>query len=54
MNQHANNTSDIKVMFREHDHTVECVSWAPESANKSIAEAFEDVSCSMSEKTKQN
>lgn len=33
----------IKVMFREHDHTVECIAWAPNSAYKSISEAFEEV-----------
>lgn len=39
-----NNSSDIsKVMFREHDHTVECIAWAPNTAYKPISEAFEDV-----------
>lgn len=35
--------NDIKVMLREHDHTVECISWAPNTAYKSISEAFEEV-----------
>ena len=35
--------NDIKIMLREHDHTVECISWAPNTANKSISEAFEEV-----------
>lgn len=43
-NQHSNNSnSDVKVMFREHDHTVECIAWAPNSASKPISEAFEEV-----------
>ena len=42
-NQHSNSNSEIKVMFREHDHTVECIAWAPNSAYKPISEAFEEV-----------
>lgn len=38
-----NANSDVKVMFREHDHTVECIAWAPNSASKPISEAFEEV-----------
>ncbi|KAH9413680.1 lisH and WD40 domain-containing Lis-1 [Dermatophagoides pteronyssinus] len=47
-NQHMNSgggggsNNDIKIMLREHDHTVECISWAPNTANKSISEAFEE------------
>ncbi|KAI7688295.1 Lissencephaly-1 -like protein [Sarcoptes scabiei] len=42
-NQHTKNSSDIiKTMLREHDHTVECIAWAPNSANKPISEAFEE------------
>ncbi|KAL7022869.1 hypothetical protein ACKWTF_012414 [Chironomus riparius] len=33
------NSKESKVELREHDHTVECISWAPESAAASINEA---------------
>jgi hypothetical protein len=29
----------FKVELREHDHTVECIAWAPESASAAINEA---------------
>lgn len=41
-NQHSNSNGEIKLMFREHDHTVECIAWAPNSAYKPISEAFEE------------
>lgn len=30
---------NLKVELRDHDHTVECIAWAPESASSSINEA---------------
>ena len=32
-------TGEVKADFREHDHVVECVSWAPHSAYPNIAAA---------------
>jgi len=32
-------TKEVKADFREHDHVVECVSWAPHSSYSSIATA---------------
>lgn len=32
-------TSEHKVVLRDHDHTVECIAWAPESALASVCEA---------------
>lgn len=29
----------FKAELREHDHTVECIAWAPEEANSAINEA---------------
>lgn len=36
----TNNTSNlVKCTLKDHDHTVECISWAPESATSNIQEA---------------
>lgn len=32
-------TKECKAELREHEHVVECISWAPESANPTILEA---------------
>ena len=32
-------TGEVKADFREHDHVVECISWAPHSAYSNIATA---------------
>lgn len=33
------NSKDCKAELREHEHTVECIAWAPETANAAINEA---------------
>ena len=33
-------TKECKLELREHDHVVECVSWAPEVAHPTINEAI--------------
>lgn len=33
------NSKESKIELREHDHTVECIAWAPETANAAINEA---------------
>lgn len=35
----GNSSSHIKCTLKDHDHTVECIAWAPESAFESILEA---------------
>lgn len=32
-------TKECKAELREHEHVVECISWAPESAHPTISEA---------------
>ena len=32
-------TKECKLELREHDHVVECIAWAPESASSAINEA---------------
>jgi platelet-activating factor acetylhydrolase IB subunit alpha len=32
-------TGECKLEMRDHDHVVECITWAPESANAAINEA---------------
>jgi platelet-activating factor acetylhydrolase IB subunit alpha len=43
-NEHIVANSDIKVTLKDHDHNVECIAWAPDSASNSINEASDDVS----------
>ncbi len=35
----AVNTKECKMELREHDHVVECIAWAPETALAAIKEA---------------
>lgn len=35
----ASDTKECKMELREHDHVVECIAWAPESAYQAIKEA---------------
>lgn len=34
-----NNSNNIKCTLKDHDHTVECIAWAPESAFSNVVEA---------------
>lgn len=41
-------TKECKMELREHEHVVECLAWAPESAAPAIGEAANmDVSCCL-------
>jgi len=40
-------TKECKVELREHDHVVECIAWAPESAVSSIKEAVQESNTSL-------
>ncbi|KAG9509179.1 Lissencephaly-1-like protein [Fragariocoptes setiger] len=39
--QSTNNSNQIRCTLKDHDHTVECIAWAPESAYNSVVEAAE-------------
>lgn len=39
MNEHKLGTNEHKVVLKDHDHTVECIAWAPESAFTIVCEA---------------
>ncbi|RWS16790.1 lissencephaly-1-like protein [Dinothrombium tinctorium] len=38
-NEHILATNEQKVILKDHDHTVECIAWAPESAFSHVCEA---------------
>ena len=38
-NEHVLSTNEQKIVLKEHDHSVECVAWAPESAFPYVCEA---------------
>lgn len=46
-NEHIVANGDIKATLKDHDHTVECIAWAPDSAANSINEASDDVRQTM-------
>ncbi|XP_015784337.1 lissencephaly-1 homolog [Tetranychus urticae] len=39
VNEHKLGTNEHKVVLKDHDHTVECIAWAPESAFTIVCEA---------------
>lgn len=39
-NDHVLSTNEQKIIMKEHDHSVECIAWAPESALSSVCEAI--------------
>ncbi|XP_054168312.1 lissencephaly-1 homolog isoform X1 [Oppia nitens] len=42
-NEHIVANGDVKSTLKDHDHTVECIAWAPDSASNSLNEAIDDV-----------
>ncbi|KAK4336907.1 hypothetical protein RND71_043472 [Anisodus tanguticus] len=38
-NDHVLSTNEQKIILKEHDHSVECIAWAPESATTTVYEA---------------
>ena len=42
-NEHIVANGDIKATLKDHDHTVECIAWAPDTAANSVNEASDDV-----------
>lgn len=39
-NDHVLSTNEQKIVMKEHDHSVECIAWAPDTALNSVAEAI--------------
>lgn len=38
-NEHISANNEQKIILKDHDHTVECIAWAPESAFSYVCEA---------------
>ena len=39
-NEHVLSTNETKIVMKEHDHSVECIAWAPDTALGSVGEAI--------------
>lgn len=39
-NDHVLSTNEQKIVMKEHDHSVECIAWAPDTALNSVGEAI--------------
>lgn len=39
LSEHIMGQNEVKATLKDHDHTVECIAWAPESAHPTVAEA---------------
>lgn len=38
-NDHIMGTSENKTILKDHDHTVECIAWAPEASFSAVCES---------------